>query len=188
MLTVAALIGEHAKAGHAVQKLRALGVPAEAIQTITRDAAAARAVVGGLGTSAVAALLTGALTGALAGGIGGWAAATNIDPLSNRDAINAAQALAPTIAAVGLALGLALGAVAGWLLGKLAARRQVSTYADGVQAGDVLVVADVEDAQLREVENLFRSYGARAITSGTRRGVSAEARPEPSRGGTDVSA
>lgn len=183
MLTVVALIGEHAKAGHAVQKLRALGVAPEAIQTITRDAPAARAVVASLGSSGVAAVLTGALTGALAGGIGGWAAATNIDPLSNRDAINAAQALAPTIAAVGLALGLALGAVAGWLLGKLAARRAIATYADGVQAGDVLVVADVEDAQLREVENLFRSYGARGITSGTRRDAVAETRPTPSPGG-----
>jgi Na+/glutamate symporter len=182
MLTVAALIGEHAKAGHAVQKLRALGVAPEAIQTITRDASAARAVVASLGSGAAAAVLTGALTGALAGGIGGWAAATNIDPLSNRDAINAAQALAPTIAAVGLALGLALGAIGGWLLGKLAARRQVASYAEGVQAGDTLVVADVEDAQLREAENIFRSYGARAITSGTRRRVGADARPEPSPG------
>jgi hypothetical protein len=182
MLTVAALIGEHAKAGHAVQKLRALGIAPEAIQMISRDGPTARAVVASLGTSAVAAVLTGALTGALAGGIGGWAAATNIDPLSNRDAINAAQAIAPTIAAVGLALGLALGAVAGWLLGKIAARRAVGTYVDGVEAGDTLVVADVEDAQLREVEALFRSYGARAIASGTRRGAVAEARPEPSPG------
>jgi hypothetical protein len=182
MLTVAALIGERAKAGHAAQKLRALGIAPEAIQTISRDPAAAQAVVGSLTSSAAAAVLTGALTGALAGGIAGWAAATNIDPLSNRDAINAAQALAPTIAALGLALGLVLGAVAGWLLGKLAARRQVATYVDGVQAGDVLVVADVDDAQLREVEKLFRSYGARAITSGTRRHAATEARPEPSPG------
>ncbi|HZS01429.1 MAG TPA: hypothetical protein VFE37_22110 [Chloroflexota bacterium] len=183
MLTVAALIGEHSKAGHAVQKLRALGVAPEAIQTITRDAPAARAVVASLGSSAAAAVLTGALTGALAGGIGGWAAATNIDPLSNRDAINAAQAIAPTIAALGLALGLVLGAIGGWLLGKLAARREVNRYADGVQAGDTLVVADVDETQLREVENLFRSYGARAITSGTRRGPAAGTRPEPSPGG-----
>jgi Na+/glutamate symporter len=182
MLTVAALIGEHAKAGHAVQKLRALGVAPEAIQTITRDSAAARTIVASLGSSAAAAVLTGALAGALAGGIGGWAAATNIDPLSNRDAINAAQALAPTIAAVGLALGLVIGAIGGWLLGKLAAWRQVASYADGVRDGDTLVVVDIEDAQLREVENIFRSYGARAITSGTRRRAAAASRPEPSPG------
>jgi hypothetical protein len=168
MLTVAALIGEQAKAGHAVQKLRALGIAPEAIQTITRDAPAARAAMAGLASSAAAAVLTGALTGALAGGIGGWAVATNIDPLSNRDAINAAQALAPTIAGAGLALGLALGAVFGWLLGKLAARRQAASYADGVRAGDTLVVVDIEDAQLREVEGIFHSYGARAVMSGTR--------------------
>src|SRR4051794_33593405 len=183
MLTVAALMGEQAKAGHAVQKLRALGVAPAAIQTITRDAAAARAVLASLGSTAAAAVLTGALTGALAGGIGGWAAATNIDPLSNRDAINAAQALAPSIAAVGLALGLVLGAIGGWLLGKLAGRRRVATYADGVQAGDTLVVVDIQDAQLREVENVFRSYGARAITAGTRRDAAAAAHPEPSPGG-----
>jgi hypothetical protein len=179
MLTVAALIGEQAKASHAVQKLRALGIGPDAIQTIVRDVAAARAVIASFGSSAAAAVLTGALTGALAGGIGGWAVATNIDPLSNRDAINAAQALAPTIAAFGLALGLALGAVAGWLLGKLAARRAAATYADGVAAGDVLVVADIEEAQLREVENVFRSYGARAVTSGTRRSAVQAARAEP---------
>ncbi len=174
MLTVAALIGEHVKAGHAVQKLRSLGVAPEAIQSITGDVPAARAVVASLGGSAAAAVLTGALAGALTGGITGWAAATNIDPLSNRDAINAAQAIAPNIAA----LGLALGAVLGWLLGKLAARRQVAVYADGVRAGDVLVVADVDEAQLREVENVLRSYGARALTSGTRRGATVDARPE----------
>src|SRR5690349_7625182 len=169
MLTVAALISDPVKAGHAAQKLRASGVTAEAIHYITRDPAAARAVVAGLASGGAAAVLTGALAGALAGGIGGWAAATNIDPLSNRDAINAAQAIAPNVAAVGLALGLAFGAIAGWLLGKLAARRQVAAYAEGVRDGDVLVVADVDDAQLRETEELFRSYGARAITSGTRR-------------------
>ncbi len=178
MLTVAALIGEHVKAGHAVQKLRSLGVAPEAIQSITGDVPAARAVVASLGGSAAAAVLTGALAGALTGGITGWAAATNIDPLSNRDAINAAQAIAPNIAALGLAFGLVLGAVLGWLLGKLAARRQVAVYADGVRAGDVLVVADVDEAQLREVENVLRSYGARALTSGTRRGATVDARPE----------
>ena len=44
MVSVAALISDHVKAGHAVQKLRERGVPPDAIRTISRDPAAARAV------------------------------------------------------------------------------------------------------------------------------------------------
>jgi hypothetical protein len=74
--------------------------------------------------------------------------------------------------------------VAGWLLGKLASRRQVAAYAAGVEAGDVLIVADVPESELRQVEDLFRSYGARAITSGVERRAPGDgaAEREPSSG------
>src|SRR4051812_40165422 len=60
MLTVAALIGDHVKAGHAAQKLRGRGIAPGAIRTITRDEAAAREVATRLAVSApAAAIVTG---------------------------------------------------------------------------------------------------------------------------------
>lgn len=165
MLTVAALIGDHVKAGHAAQKLRGRGIAPDAIRTITRDEAAAREVATRLAVGApAAAIVTGALAGALVGAMAGWVAVTNVHPLAGPAA--AQQANGPAGAAFGLALGLVVGALVGWLLGRLATRRQAVTYTQGVAAGDVLLVADVAEGQLREVEDLLRSYGARAIVSG----------------------
>jgi hypothetical protein len=178
MLTVAALIGDPVKVGHATQKLRARGIPPGAIRPVARDPAAAREVAAGLvaGTPAVM-IVTGTLAGALVGAMGGWVAITNTHPLAGPAA--AAQALGPTGAAIGLALGLAVGAILGWLLGRLATRRKLASFAEGVAAGDTLLVADVAESQLREVEDLLRSYGARSITSGPARATPA---PGPTTG------
>ncbi len=77
-----------------------------------------------------------------------------------------------------LAAALALGALAGWLLGKLAQRRQIAEYAEGMEAGDVLVVVGIPEDELREVEDLFNSYGARAIASGTRPAPAPDRQPD----------
>jgi hypothetical protein len=165
MVRVAALIRDHVKAGHAVQKLRARGIPPEAIRTIARDPAAARAVAQTLVVGMpAAAIITGALTGALAGGMAGWMSFTNVHPLAGPAA--AAQALGPPGATLGVAFGLAVGAIMGWMLGRLLCHQQVASYANAVAEGDLLLVVDVPEAQQREVEALLRSYDARRLATG----------------------
>lgn len=164
MVRVAALIRDHVKAGHAVQKLRGRGIPAEAVRTIARDRAAARAVAETLVVGMpAAAIITGALTGALAGGMAGWMSFTNVHPLAGPAA--AAQALGPPGATIGVAFGLAVGAMMGWGLGRLLCRQLVASYANAVAEGDLLLVVDVPEAQQREIEALLRSYDARRLAS-----------------------
>jgi hypothetical protein len=183
MQTVAALIRDPMQAGHAAQKLRALGIGADAIRTIARDPEAARAVAAGLVVGVpAAAIVTGGLAGALVGGMAGWVAFTNVHPLAGPAA--AAQANGPAGAALGLAFGLVVGAILGWLLGRLATRRKIGGFAEEVAAGDTLLVVDVAEGQLREVEELLRSYGARDITNGPTRPPASAPAPsgEPSPG------
>src|ERR687886_756740 len=82
MLFLAALISDPMKAGHAVQKLRERGIAPDAIRTIVRDPAAARAVAHRSQGERLAVLLTGAIAGVLAGGMAGWVLGSHIDPLS----------------------------------------------------------------------------------------------------------
>jgi hypothetical protein len=77
-----------------------------------------------------------------------------------------------------------VGAILGWLLGRLATRRKIGGFAEEVAAGDTLLVVDVAEGQLREVEELLRSYGARDITNGPTRPPASAPAPsgEPSPG------
>jgi hypothetical protein len=164
MLVVAALISDHIKAGHAVQKLRERGIGSQAIQTIVRDPAAARAVAARSLGERLAGLITGALAGVLVGGMAGWVLGSQLDPLGPpRDWGLVGQ---QTTAVVGAALGLALGTLLGWALSWLGNRRQMAGYARAVEDGDLLLVVTVEEAQLRETEALLTSYGAHDLHVG----------------------
>jgi hypothetical protein len=158
MLVLTALISDHEKAAHAAQKLRERGVEPDAIRTIARDPAAARAVATPAPGEGVAPLVTGALAGVIAGAMAGWVAGSQQDVLSppSNWAI-----LGPQLTATfGAALGLALGAIVGWLIGLLGKRRHVGSYVRAVEDGDLLLVITLEEGQLRPTEALLQSYGA----------------------------
>jgi hypothetical protein len=167
MLVVAALVSDHVKAGHAVRKLRERGIPPESIRTVARDPEAAREAAACTGGELGAGTLTGALAGALAGGMGGWVLGASVNPLA--ELFGGTLAGAGGTALVGLVFGLVVGALLGWLLGWVANRRQVAAYEEGMQAGDLLLLIQVAEAQLRETEELLRSYGARGISAGPAR-------------------
>src|SRR4051794_914544 len=163
MLVVAGLISDHAKPAHAAQKLRARGLAAEAVRTI-RDPAAARALAERSAGEGSAALITGGLAGALTGGIAGWVVGASALALGARP--TSILAAGGGTALVGLAVGLALGLLMGWLLGRLARRQRLALYEQSVRAGDLLLVAEIAEADLRPTEELLRSYGARGIRAG----------------------
>jgi hypothetical protein len=179
MLVVAGLISDHVQAMHAAQKLRARGIAPAAIRMITRDPAAARAVAEATGSEQGVAAITGALAGALLGGMGGWVLGASANPLAGQ--LGGLLAGPTGTGLAGAGAGLVLGALLGFLLGWLANRRQVAAYERGVRAGDVLLVVEVPEAQLRETEQLLLSYGARSLSTGVSR-----PRPAPSAAGPAV--
>jgi len=164
MVSVAALISDHVKAGHAVQKLRERGIAPGAIRTITRDPAAARAIANRSRGERLAVMITGALAGLLAGGMGGWVLGSHFDVLS--PPTNWGVLGQPTSAAIGAGLGLAIGMILGWILAWWGNRRHVAGYARAVEDGDLLLVVNVDEGQLRETEALLASYGARDLHIG----------------------
>ncbi len=173
MLSVAALISDHEKASHAVHKLRERGVAPEAIRTIARDPVAARAIAARSQGERLAGMITGALTGLLAGGMAGWVMGSHFDVLS--PPTNWGVLGQPTTAAIGAGLGLALGTIIGFVLSWWGNRRQMATYAQAVEDGDLLLVVNVDEAQLRETEALLASYGARDLHVGPLRPTAATA-------------
>ncbi|HZU06561.1 MAG TPA: hypothetical protein VFB73_11350 [Chloroflexota bacterium] len=189
MLVIAGLISDHVQATHAVQKLRARGIAPAAIRTITRDPAAARAVAAATGSEYGVAIITGALAGALVGGMGGWVLGASANPLAGLLGGVLGGPIGTGLAGAGV--GLVLGALLGLLLGWLADRRQAVLYERGVRAGDVLLVVEVPEAQLRETEQLLLSYGAYGLSTGVSRPqpaprtVPSEQHPETAQGGRD---
>jgi hypothetical protein len=161
MLTVSALISDPVKAGHAAQKLRTSGVAPAGIRTVTKDPAAARAVAERAAGERTTSTVVGALLGLLIGAALGWMIGGIRDPLAPPGPN--AQTIQMVMALVGLGVGVIVGLIAGWLVGTLARRNRVASYVEAVEAGDTLLIAEIAEDQLREVESLLGSYGARGV-------------------------
>ena len=161
MLTVTALISDRVQANHAVQKLRARGVPADHLHTLTRDVDTARRWAEQGAGDRTAPVVTGALLGLLLGGALGWMLGGSVDPLAELTSRTLTGSGATAL--VGLGLGLALGLLLGLLASTIGQRRHLAAYVDGVAAGDTLLIVALPDEQLRDTELLLGSYGARAV-------------------------
>ncbi len=145
-------------------KLDETGFPVDQLSVIGRDLESSTEIHGFVSTGDVA--KTGAGVGAWVGGVFGalTGAAVLFVPGFGPLVVAGSLAAAVLAAVEGAALGAGGGGALGAVVGHFVAKRHIPKYAEHLEAGRYLLVADGDDDQLAEARRILEGNGAKEVT------------------------
>jgi len=165
MIHVVGMFESRGEAENAIHRLKASGIAPESLSIAMRDSSESADLIQSTGVDdmsgegATAGVVSGAAVGTLVGLA--LVGSTFILPGVGTFLVGGPLAAALTGAGIGAASGGILGA----LIGAGIPEHEAEHFASGIEAGHILVSADVPDAQAQTVARIFDEEGSRRTHS-----------------------